>query len=114
MKSAFFTTLAALLLVALPAGARTPHPVLEDGREFSASMLNLPATGDGSVTVVACSACKRMDLSATTHFFIGEQEVSYAELKRHLDSHPTAFVLVVTPANKTNVSRISASATNSQ
>jgi len=114
MKSALSCIVATLLLASLPADARPPRAIVEDGWEFTASMLNLPANQDGVISVVACSECKRLTISPLAQFFIGKQEVRFAELKRHLDTHPTVAVLLVSPADQPVVTRITASTTDTQ
>jgi hypothetical protein len=86
--------------------------VLEDGREVTPAMLTLPATLGGSVSLMGCATCKRIDLtlSRDAQFFIGKREATLADMKRHLQANPKANVLVVSPINQKVVSRISASA----
>jgi len=114
MKHTVITATAVLLLSAFAALARPPHAVLEDGREVTAAMLTLPSALDGTVALQGCGACKRLTLtlSRNVQFFIGKQEVSFADLKRHLRDQPKSSVLVVSPINQNVVSRISASASD--
>lgn len=109
MKNTILITAALLLMSAIPAHARPQHAVLEDGRELNASMITLPS--DGTVAIQGCTDCKRLSftLSRTAQFFIGKQEVTLADLKRHLRDNPKSAVLVVSPINQPVVTRISAS-----
>lgn len=111
MKHKVITATAVLLFSTLSAFARPPVAVLEDGREVASAMLTLPSMPDGTVAIQGCGACKRLTftLSRTAQFFIGKQEVSFTDLKRHLHDHPKASVLVVSPINQPVVTRISAS-----
>jgi len=111
MKTAIITAIALLLMSSLAAHARPPRAVIEDGREVTAAMLTLPSAVNGSVAIQGCTACTRMNLtlSRTAQFFIGRQEVTLADLKRHLRDNPKSSVLVVSPINQPVVSRISAS-----
>jgi hypothetical protein len=112
MKHTVIIATAVLFLSALTANARPAHAVLEDGREVAAEMLTLPSMVDGTVAIQGCAACKRLTLtiSRNAQFFIGKQEVSFADLKRHLHDQPKSSVLVVSPINQKVVTRISASA----
>jgi hypothetical protein len=110
MKHTVVAATAVLILSALPAFARPPVAVLEDGREVTPAMLMLPSSIDGTVSL-GCPACKQtsLTLSRTAQFFIGKQEVSFADLKRHLKANPKSSVLVVSPINQKVITRISAS-----
>jgi hypothetical protein len=111
MKTAIIIATALLLTSSLTAHARPPRAVIEDGREVSAAMLTLPSALNGPLAIQGCTACTRVNLtlSPTAQFFIGRQEVSFADLKRHLRDNPKSNVLVVSPINQPVVSRISAS-----
>jgi len=111
MKHIIVTAAALVLMSSLIAQARPAHAVIEDGREVTAAMLTLPSAVDGTVAIQGCTACKRvtLTLSRTAQFFIGRQEVTFADLKRHLRDNPNSNVLVVSPINQPVVSRISAS-----
>lgn len=110
MKATFFTAIAATLLLALPAGARPTFEVLEDGREVAASMITLPSVAGGTLEVLGCTACKRLTfkMAAQVQFFIGKQEVTMGEFKRHLASYPSEAVLVVSPRAQMVVTRLTA------
>jgi hypothetical protein len=113
MKSNFFYTIAAMLVVALPAGAARPiHTMTEDSHELVATMLSLPSTASGTLSILGCTACERqtMTLSADARFYVGKQEVTYAMLKELLAAYPKSSVLVVTPVGKNVVTRIKLSA----
>lgn len=111
MKNAIVITATLLLMSAITAHARPQHAVLEDGRELIASMITLPSASDGTVAIQGCTDCKRLTftLSRTAQFFVGRQEVTFADLKRHLRDNPKSSVLVVSPINQPVVTRISAS-----
>jgi hypothetical protein len=110
MKHAIIVA-ASLLLASFSAQARPPKAVLEDGREASASMLTLPSANDGSLTIQGCTACKlvTLKLGSAAEFYIGNQEVAFADFKRHVLANPKSNVLIVSPAGQPVVSRIRAS-----
>jgi hypothetical protein len=109
MKSNFLYAIAAMLVVALPASAARPiHTVTEDGHEIVATMLTLPSSASGTLSILGCTACQRqtMTLSADARFYVGKSEVTYATLKDMLATYPKSSVLVVTPVGKNVVTRI--------
>ena len=116
MKPNLFSVIALMLVVALPVAARAPKTVLEDGREVSAEMIRLPSSMEGTLDIQGCSTCKRLTftLSHDVQFFIGNQLVSLADLKRHFAAHPSSFVLVVSPLSQNVVTRIKASPPDAQ
>ncbi len=110
MKHTVIAATAIMLLSAFPVLARPPVAVLEDGREITPAMLMLPSSLDGTVSL-GCPGCKltSLTLSREAKFFIGKQEVSFADLKRHLKAYPKSSVLVVSPIHQKVITRISAS-----
>jgi hypothetical protein len=109
MKSNYLYAIAATLVVALPAvGARPIHTVTEDGHELDASMLTLPSSASGTLSIQGCTACPRqtMTLSSDVRFYVGKQEVTLAVLKDLLATYPKSSVLVVTPVGSNVVTRI--------
>jgi hypothetical protein len=112
MKSRILLAIAAMLVVALPAAARPLHTITENGLEVVASMLRLPSSVGGTVTIQGCTACKaeNLTLGADARFYVGKQEVAYAALKDLLESNPKSAVLVVTPVGKNVITRIKLSA----
>lgn len=109
MKFKFLSALAVMLVVALPAGARAPVAVLEDGREVEGSFISLP-TSLGGLLSISCPAClsQRFTLSRDALFYVGEQEVTLADLKAYLVANPAKAVLVVSPRGAAVVTRIKA------
>lgn len=108
MKSSYLYAIAAMLVVALPAGARPMNTVTQDGHELVATMLTLPSSASGTLSIQGCTACERqtMTLSSDARFYVGKQEVTYAMLKELLATYPNSSVLVVTPVGKNVVTRI--------
>jgi hypothetical protein len=108
MKSSLLLAIAASLLVSVSAAARPLATITEDGHEIVASMLTLPATAEGSLSILGCTACSRqtMTLSPNARFYVGQREVSFAALKDLLEQYPKSSVLVVTTAGTTVVTRI--------
>src|SRR5262245_24887839 len=102
---------AALLLASLSVSAATKPRVLEDAREVKPSMLTLPLTADGPLSIQGCSTCKRLSLrlAPNARFFVGRTEVTFQDLQRQLRNRPNASVLVVSPIGQNIVTRISAS-----
>lgn len=116
MKASLFSAIALMVAIALPAGARPPHAVTEDGHEFTASMFTLPSSTAGTFSVLRCTTCTRQSftLSVTTQYFIGKGEVTFAEFRRALAEHPNADVLIVTPIGTNDVTRIKSSLVDQQ
>jgi hypothetical protein len=114
MKSSFLHAIAALLVLASTAEARPLHTISEQGHEILASMLTLPSTASGTLSIQGCTACERqsMTLSSDARFYIGKTEVTFGELKAVLAAYPKSPVLVVTPVGKNVVTRIKLSAVN--
>jgi len=77
MKTRIFVSIAFMLAVVLPAGAKQPVVVTEDAHEYTASMFTLPSTTSSSFSVSACTACNRLTftLNGETQFFIGKSEL---------------------------------------
>lgn len=90
--------------VATPAGPR----VLELTYEASGSMVSLPSTSTGELTFQACDKCKtlRLRASETSTYFLGEQQVSLAELRQYLSSYPETFLVVMRHKDTFNLSRV--------
>lgn len=112
MKATKFATLMIGALLLLPAaGNAAPPRVLEDGREVAPSMLTLPSLPDGELAIQGCTACKRLtfQMAKNVRFYVGHTEVSYADLKLQLRSHPQSAVTVVSPRGQNIVTRIQAS-----
>lgn len=108
MKSRILLTIAALLVVALPSGARPLATITEDGHEIVASMLTLPSTDSGTLSILGCTACTRQvfTLSPSARFFAGHSEITYSMLKDLVEKYPNSSMLVVTPVGTTVVTRI--------
>lgn len=112
MKSNYLAALALTFAMLLPIGAGAAgFRVLEDGREVAASMLTLPSLPDGQLAIQGCGSCKRLtfQIARTARFYVGKQEVSFADLKRHLSTNPNGSVMVVSPIRQNIVTRIQAS-----
>jgi hypothetical protein len=109
MKTTLITTIALLALTSIPLAARSPSAV-EDTQEISPQLLTLPPMVGETLAYQKCSACKRFShtLASSARFYIKNQEVSYEALKRHIDSHPQAVVLVVTSIKDNVVTRLTA------
>lgn len=112
MKSSILHAIAAMLLLVVPAGARPLGTITEDGRELVASMLTLPSTAIGTLSILGCTACERqtLTLNANTRFYVGPNEVDYSLLRDLVASNPKSAVLVVTPVGTNVVTRIKFSA----
>ena len=82
-------------ILALPAVAQMR--VLELGHEVSPSLVSLPSSETGELTMKRCTGCPtlRLRASARTKYVIGQQQVSLAEFKRYVaQSEPTMFVVM--------------------
>jgi len=109
MKTALTTSIVWIALAVLPASARTPSAV-ENTQEIQPQLLTLPSLVGGTLAFQKCSACNRYSytLSSAARFYIKNQEVSYGELKQHIDKNPQAVVLVVTSIKENVVTRVTA------
>ena len=114
MKSRILLAIAAMLVVALPSGARPLGTITENGYEIVASMLTLPSTDSGTLAIQGCTACKRqvLTLSPNARFFAGQTELTYSSLKELVEKYPNSSVLVVSPVGTTVVTRIRFGAIN--
>jgi hypothetical protein len=110
MKTRILSALALMLVVALPASARNPHPVLEDGYEVEASFVSMPSSTGGLLSW-GCKSCaaQRFQLASDARFYVGKQEVSFAEFKTYLAANPEKAVTIVTSRALNAVTRIKAS-----
>lgn len=83
-----FTTLwlAAIgaMLVTTGASAQARTRGITGGLETSTEFVSLPANAGGSLTVKECGNCPslRLEFRADTRYFIGDEPVSYAELRQ--------------------------------
>jgi hypothetical protein len=109
MKTSLITAFVWIALAALPVSGRTPSAV-ENTQEITPQLLTLPSLPGGTLAYQKCNACNRYShtLSSGARFYIKNQEVSYGELKRHIDTHPDAVVLVVTSVKENVVTRLTA------
>jgi hypothetical protein len=109
MKTALTTSIVWLALAMLPASARSPDGY-ENTHEIEPQLLTLPSLAGGTLAFQRCSECKRFSytLDAAARFYIKNQEVGYGELKRHIETHPNAVVLVVTSVKDNVVTRLTA------
>jgi hypothetical protein len=109
MKYTLIASITVLMLAAFPADARTKGPV-EESRELAPRMITMPLTLDGTLAVQGCTACQRdvYKLNPGVQFFQGKVEVSFADFKHFLASHPDAFVLLVTLPGQNVVTRLMA------
>lgn len=69
---------------------------LEQAIETRGDALALPAGGVGTVTVTPCAKCRIVTMLAgtTSLWMLGDRPVAFDELRRALQSHPRAPVLV--------------------
>jgi hypothetical protein len=90
--------------------------VLEDGHEVEARMVTFPSLADGMLSIQGCGACKlqTFKIAHDAQFFVGDIEVTYIDLQRHLRAHPTVALLVVSPKGQLIVTRIRASLPSSK
>jgi hypothetical protein len=96
MKS-FYIIVALLVMGAIAPAATAKSRVRELGHEASPSMIRLPASENGELTMQACDTCKvrRLRASPATVYEIGDQPVTLAELTTYLAKNPKSGLLVV-------------------
>jgi len=109
MKTALTTSILWIALAVLPAAARPPSAI-ENTEEITPQLLTLPSLAGGTIAFQRCGACNRRTytLASSARYYIKNQEVSYGELKRHIETHPEAVVLVVTSIKENVVTRLTA------
>lgn len=92
--------------LALPALAQMR--VLELGHEVSSSMVTLPSSETGELTMKRCSACatQRLRASAGTQYLIKDQHVSLAEFKRFVEQSKPSMFVVLQRNQTTDLARI--------
>jgi len=95
---AAFATGAAHSQLPTPAAARPEGTIraLEQAIETRGDAVALPAGGVGTVTVTRCAKCGPVTMLAGTAsiWLLGDRPVAFDELRRALQSHPRAPVLV--------------------
>jgi hypothetical protein len=95
MKTSHIAAFILTGILALPAVAQMR--VLELGHEVSPSMVTLPSSETGELTMKRCTGCPtlRLRASAGTRYLIDTQQVSLVEFKRYVtQSGPTMFVVM--------------------
>jgi hypothetical protein len=109
MKFALLTSIAVLMLAAVPASAKPPSGAVEDSRELEPSMISLPSALGGTVSV-GCNGCARITytMNADIRFYAHNVEVNFADFKRYVGSHPDSAVLLVTLPNQKVITRFHA------
>ena len=108
MTAPRWTAIAAAIATLIAAGiapaqtpAAAPRPAgtiraLEQALETRGADVALPAGGTGTVTVTPCLRCRPVTMLAgsTSTWMLGDRVVAFDELRRALQSHPRAPVLV--------------------
>jgi len=109
MKSAFMASIALLLLAAMPASAKPPSGAVEDSRELEPRMISLPSSLAGTVSI-NCTECTRetYTMNSDVRFYAAKLEVSFADFKRYIGTHPDSAVLLVTLPNQKIITRFHA------
>ncbi len=107
MKSLYIVA-AVILLGAFVAPSMAQSRVLELGHEASVSMIRMPISAAGELTLQRCATCKvlRLRASAATLYIIGGQAVTLAEMTQYLVRHPTANLVVMQLKNTSDLSRL--------
>ncbi|HJR58120.1 MAG TPA: hypothetical protein VJ813_01925 [Vicinamibacterales bacterium] len=85
--TALAATFACGFLAAAAAGAQVRTKGVTGGLESSTEFTSLPAIPGGSLNVKECGDCPslRLEFRADTRYFIGDEPVSYAELRQAAD-----------------------------
>jgi hypothetical protein len=107
MKSLYIVAATLLLGIAAPIAMARPR-VSELGYEASSSMVRLPASETGELTMQACDTCKVRRLRATpsTRYVIGKQPVTLAQLTNYLNRNPDSGMLVVQRNGTAELARV--------
>jgi hypothetical protein len=109
MKSVLLTSIAVLMLGVMPASAKPPSGVVEDSRELEPRMIALPSSLVGTVSI-SCAECTRESytMKSDVRFYAAKQEVSFADFKLYIGTHPDSAVLLVTLPNQKIITRFHA------
>jgi hypothetical protein len=85
--------------------------VVELGHEAVPSMVSLPRSANGELTLQPCATCKVLSLrvNEATRYLIGKEQVTLAEMTKYLSAHPMIPLVVVQPRNELVLSRLVAS-----
>ncbi|MGH7128133.1 MAG: hypothetical protein ACREIV_06165, partial [Planctomycetaceae bacterium] len=83
-RSAALAAAACALLFAAGASAQVKNRGITGGLESGTDLVSLPASPGGSLTVRECRDCPtmRLEFDEETRYFIGEEPVSYAALRK--------------------------------
>lgn len=104
----FYIVAALLAFGAMSPATLAKSRIVELGHEASSSMVRLPPSENGELTMQGCDTCKVRRLRATTatRYSIGDQQVTLTELTKYLASHPDSGMLVVQRNGTTELLRI--------
>ena len=102
--AAFAVCLLPSLAPAQKAGWRT--------HELQAFMITLPPSDPGILSALPCSSCNALSFGTTanTHYEIGKESVSLAQLRVQFASYPEALVVVMLGDDLKTVERVVMSA----
>jgi hypothetical protein len=107
MKS-FYTVAAAVLLGALSLATNAGPRVVELTYEAAPSMIRMPESNLGELTLQSCDTCKatRLRANASTRYFLGDDEVSLAEMTQYLARNPNLNMAVMRLKDTSVLSRV--------
>lgn len=100
--------LAIVVAAVLPAQLAWADRSLEDAVEALSANVLLPSTGAGKLVVTTCTSCapSSYQLVAESKFFVGNKQVSLAELAKYFGSTSRYPVLIALKVSSQTVSRI--------
>lgn len=115
MKSLYIVA-AIIVLGAFAPHAMAQSRVVEQTHEGSASMVRMPTSETGELTMQGCATCKvlRLRASAATRYVIGGQQVTLVEMTRFLQRNPDASLVVMQLTNSSDLSRLVVHAARTQ
>jgi hypothetical protein len=97
VKSVRIVSALTALLAGITGTAFAELQILEDAVETTMSSVVLPSEAPSSLVVTPCKGCKPLlvPTSARSQYFINKEPVELAELKRRLQGHPDAGVVII-------------------
>jgi hypothetical protein len=86
---------------------------LERGHEAAPFMIRMPSSATGELTLQICDTCQvlRLRASAATRYFIGEEQVTLADITAYFTQNPVAPTVVVQQKDQPILRRVTVSAT---
>lgn len=108
--------IAALLILAASAPALAQKMLVATlSHEALPDQVRMPDSQDSELTLQICATCKvlRLRASSATRYFVGQEEVTLAVMKKYVDQHPDAPMVVSQATDAPTLLSVRISATTS-